>query len=113
MSDPEKSFVGKFIVPPSFLFLNVTLSIVVGVTLNIVSLTKHKTYIRNRRNKDETSMSNVAHSSNTVAPKKKLTQKEITENKAEKNMLYMALTLGTILILSRILVVIIGAYFFF
>jgi len=97
----------------SFLFLNVTLSIVVGVTLNIVSLTKYKTHIRNRRNKEELSMNNVAHSSNTVAPKKKLTQKEITENKAEKNMLYMALTLCSIMILSRVLICIIGIYYYF
>jgi hypothetical protein len=110
LSGLVKTLFGQIILSFCFFFLNVTLSIVVGVTLNVVSLIKYKSYIRNRRHKNETSLNNVAHSSNVFEAKSKLTLKEASENKAEKNMLYMALTLCTIMIQSRILVCFIGVY---
>ena len=44
---------------------------------------------------------------------KKVTQKELNENRAEKNTFYMALTLCSMSILSRILIICDFIYFFF
>jgi hypothetical protein len=99
----------------------------VGVTLNIVSLAKYKSYVRDRRakqaaysrnqNKQETEIDvEIAVVVVVVGrrkSRKELTQKEINENRVEKNMLYMALTLCSIAIVSRIVIIFCGVYFLF
>ena len=47
----------------------------------------------------------------TTSRRHQLTQKEINENRAEKNMFYMALTLSFITIISRILIILCAVYF--
>jgi len=112
-SDFSESLYGKFLLALSYFFLNLILSIIVGVTLNVVSLFKYKYYVREKRRQD--TQANSSHDQATTSRReimpKKLTQKEINENRAEKNMLYMALTLCSISILSRCLIIT-GAAFF-
>jgi hypothetical protein len=115
-------------------FTNFFLSIIVGIILNIVSFVKYKLYLKERRSKAE------AHSSNRVvntnqfdlspvtnvtsnpeiqqvrleeasASRRGLTKKEINENRAEKNMFYMALVLSCITLVSRVLLILCVVYF--
>ena len=53
-SDFSQTLFGKFLLTFSLFFLNFILSIVVGVTLNIMSLLKYKSYVKARRSKEET-----------------------------------------------------------
>jgi hypothetical protein len=113
-------------------FTNLFLLVVVGIILNIVSVLKYKSYVRQRREREKTynrvPISNhnnqqtvtnmesgfeIQHVSveHSQSYRQKLTQKEINENRAEKNMFYMALTLCSISILSRILLIISAIYF--
>ena len=112
-SDFSESLYGKFLLAVSYFFLNLILSIIVGVTLNVVSLFKYKSYVREKRQQDMqvNSNHNQATTSRREMMPKKLTQKELNENRAEKNMLYMALTLCSISILSRCMIIT-GAAFF-
>jgi hypothetical protein len=89
-------------------FLNVLLSVVFGVILNIVSVCLYRSYLKEKREKDEAYMRvafnrDQATTSSIVLKAKKFTQKEINETRAEKNMLYMALTLSSWSILASIL----------
>ena len=53
------------------------------------------------------------NSNNTWSRVQELTQKELNENRAEKNMFYMALTLCSISILSRCLIILSSFFFQF
>lgn len=97
---------------------------IVGITLNIVSLSLYRTYVKERREKQE-KYSRAKFNKNinenqattsievTTGPKKVLTQKEINETKAESNMFKMALTLCSISTLSRFLIIFSYIYLFF
>jgi hypothetical protein len=102
---------------------------VVGVTLNIVSVHQYKAYLRHRHERDLENNRITYHSSTRTALnvemvvfatlviplpiKSELTPKERRDRKVEKRMFYMALTLCTIVIVSRGLLMIIYSYFFF
>ena len=108
---------------------NLFLCLVVGIALNILSVSQYRSYVRERRRKDE-AYTRVAFNRNenqaakiigggddlneisvVVSRPKVLTQKEKNENKSEKNMLKMALTLCSISIFSRILFCFVYIYF--
>jgi len=114
-SDFSATLLGKFLLVVSYFFLNLFLSVIVAVTLNVVSLFKYKSYLREKRERDTSVVSNhnqaITSSSETMP--KKLTPKELKEKRAEKNMLYMALTLCSISILSRCLIILCSVFFQF
>ncbi len=56
---------------------------------------------------------NEAQSSTRSPPSRTMTVKEMNENRAANNMLYMGLTLNSISIFSRILLFIFSLYFYF
>ena len=111
-------------------FLNLFLSLIVGIVLNVVSVNLYRSYIRERRerakgyaratfnsNQNETSTNNELDIQVVVVlppplKSKKLTRKEADENKAESNMFRMALKLCSLSILSRILIILIYIFFF-
>jgi hypothetical protein len=125
-SNFSSTLIGKVILAFTAVFLNLLLSIIVGIILNVISLSLYRTYVRERREK-ENEYNRVAYRRNLnqianvdeeiqigVSIKSKpLTQKEINESKAESNMLKMALTLCSISILSRILFVCSYIFFYF
>jgi hypothetical protein len=105
-------------------FANFILSILVGIILNIVSILKYKSHVRQRRERDKTynrvrntNPNNQQRVPNTgsrleIQPyRREMTRKEMNENRAEKNMFYMTLTLCSMSILSRILFIICAIYF--
>ena len=90
------------------------------MTLNIVSVRLYRSYVRERRNKEESYTSASYNRSQeeiqvvvSTSKAKKLTKKEKNENKAERNMLKTALTLCSISILSRVLLILLFNYFLF
>ena len=54
VSDFGQTLFGKSLIAFSFYFLNLILSIVVGVALNIMSLLKYKSYVKERHKKEKT-----------------------------------------------------------
>jgi hypothetical protein len=106
---------GKILLAFLGLFVNLFGSLVAGVTLNIVSYLKYKHFVKERELKDEeikirsmtlsepftnNGIRNVVEQQKQL---KKLTQKEINELKAEKNMFHMIITLSLISTVSRII----------
>ena len=132
-SDFSFSLVGKILILLSGPVLNIFLSIVVGITLNIVSVKLYRSYVRERRQKEEVYTSIAFNHDQekaidalnedeieemNVMPMIKLvriqlTQKELNENRAEKNMFKMALTLCSCSILFRVLLILVYIYFVF
>jgi hypothetical protein len=111
-------------------FSNFILSIVVGIILNIVSILKYKSHVRQRRAREKTHNrvpNSNHHSVRTVTNlrleikqvnveasqlyRQRMARKEKNENRAEKNMFYMALTLCSMSIVSRIILIICAIYF--
>jgi hypothetical protein len=117
---------GQILFALILVFLNLFLSLLVGIILNVVSVSQYRSYVRDRREKDEAySRVNYDKKSNTedveiqvvvvavVSRPKVLTQKEKNENKSEKNMFQMALSLCSISIVSRFLICFVVVYFLF
>jgi hypothetical protein len=118
-SEFSLTLIGKFLVIFTSIFLNFFLTLVVEVTLNIISVYQYTSYLKERRQRDHAyarATYNIPNDSTNIEivaiPKPKSSAKENKERKAEKNMLYMALTLCTISIISRILLMIGYVYFF-
>jgi len=83
--------------------------LVIGVALNITAYVQYKSYLSQRRQRDEVSLKANNKNATTV----RLSFKERCYRQAEKNMFYMSLTLCSISILSRLLLMFIYIYFFF
>jgi hypothetical protein len=128
VSDFSTTLYGRVILAFTGPFLNLFLSIVIGIILNIVSVCLYRSYVRERRKRDEaySRIKTNHHKSNDQAKTssaeviravdskpRKITLKEINENKSEKNMFYMALTLCSISIVSRILFIFTYIYMLF
>ena len=86
--------------------LNVILSLIVGIILNVVSIIKYKSYLK----KKETIKRSRAMARSSFYPTSKLSQKE---NRGENFMFFMAFTLCTVSIISKITITIGFACFFF
>lgn len=112
---------GKLLMGVTSFFLNIVLLLVVGVTLNIVSYIQYKMYLtRRKRRLDEYQMISINRndhleesSINNENINTRLNQKEANEKKAEKNMLFMILTLCSLSIGSRLIIMSNYIYFFF
>ena len=90
-SDFSLSPIGRIVLAFTGPFLKIFIMVIADVTLNIVSVSLYRTYIRERREKEREYKPTTSRSEETQVSKKKLTQKEINENKAERNMFLMAL----------------------
>jgi hypothetical protein len=113
-TDFSGTLLGKILVGFTYFFLNIFLSLSFGLVFNIYSLVSYKSYLKQRRERvAEVPNNNVAHSSTQTQPQRSVSKREMNENRAAKNMLYMALTLSSFSILSRILLISFGAYFYF
>jgi hypothetical protein len=89
---------GKSVLIFTVLFLNQLLTLLVGILLNKLSVYKFKKYLQFKRHiKHETQQQQSEVD-------RELSQKELDEFKAEKNMFIMALFLCTLSILSRCLI---------
>ena len=93
------------------------------MALNIFSVCQYKSYLKERRSRDEEAFRISLNSTNVSEipiggalerrKQRNLTLKEREDRKAETNMLYMALTLCSISILSRFIFISCYIYFFF
>jgi hypothetical protein len=126
-SEFSSSTIGQILYGLTIFLLNLFLTLVVGLILNIVSVYLYKSYLREKKKRDE-SYSRAAFSLNkqsletqqattsldegipvvVVTPRRphRMTAKEMNDRKAEKNMFFMALTLSTISIISRLLFIV-------
>jgi hypothetical protein len=100
---------GRILLGVSIFFLNIFLMLVIGVALNITAYVQYKSYLSQRRQRDEVSLKANTKNGTTI----RLSLKERYDRQAEKNMFYMSLTLCSISILSRLLLMFIFIYFFF
>jgi len=110
---------GEILIGFTSIFLNLILTLVVGIALNIVSVYLYSSYLKQRKLREDILAATAAQTSNCSEDikgisklKRKLTQKEIKDHKTEKNLILMALTLSSISILSRIVFVSVYVLYF-
>ena len=113
-SDFSLTLFGRIFLGFTTFFLNLFVTVVISVALNILSVYLYKSYLREKRQRENpphriifTTISNDADESSRVEvlvprQKRQKTREEIKERKAERNMLLMVLTLSSTSILSRI-----------
>jgi hypothetical protein len=112
-SEFSRTFFGQILLGLSMFFLNFFLSLIVGITLNISSYIKYKLHVRKRQREiEELQMSSIHNRPTTNREILQENQREKIERKIEKNMLFMALTLSSISILSRFIFMISYVYYF-
>ena len=105
---------GTFLTNSLHLFLNLFLTTIIGITLNIVSFCQYKRYIFKRKQREDTYQS--MHRSQNWSNREILVRKrikEMNERNVEKNMFFMALTLCSLLIMLRCTILISYILFFF
>ena len=118
-SDFSSNLVGKILLGFTQLFLNQFLTLTLSITLNVYSVLKFKSYLRQRRRDVEdvemTSLENC-HSQPSadviinVEPSLSIKEKILRET--EKNMFYMAFTLCLISLISRLSLMFCFVWFF-
>ena len=123
-SDFSSTLFGQILLACTVPFLNLFLTIFIGTILNIVFVYQYRSHVRERRRKDEAYVLGTNKQQNqattslddievvVVSRPRELTQKEINENRAEKNMFFMALTLSSISIVSRSILIVRYVVFF-
>ena len=106
---------GQFLLALTQFFLNQFLTLAVGLTLNIISVYQYKSYLRKKLQTFRRITTNQVSNLDTyiVPIRQELTEKKRKERKAEQNMFYMALTLCTIALITRFLLMILYVYYFF
>ena len=113
-SDFSVSPFGKILLGFTSFFLNLFLSLVVGVILNIFSLNQYKSYaVKRRLEVEELQVSSRYNKPTIFRECEQIYQKLKIERQIEKNLFYMALSLCSISILSRVLIMFAYVYFFF
>ena len=103
-SDFTSTRLGQVLMGFTEFFLNLILTLVVAVTLNVVSVQMYRVYLKKRKQSEDKEWrvkfirigSQGEQMCQLPVPPRKITTKERQENDAEKNMLYMALTLSSI-----------------
>jgi hypothetical protein len=113
-SDFSLTLFGRILFGFTYLILNLIMSVVVGVGLNIVSLYKYKSYVRQKRREvTELILGSINNRLTTTLEIQQFNQRTRNQHKKEKNMFYMVLILSSISIISRIFKMFQYAYFFF
>jgi hypothetical protein len=113
-SDFGLTLAGRILFTFLAFFLNLILSLFFGVTLNIIAYVKYKAYCRRKRSVVEQLEMSSIHNRPVVSREiEQINERERREQKIETNMLYMALTLCSLSIISRILLMANFIYFLF
>jgi hypothetical protein len=113
-SDFSVSPFGKILLGFTTFLLNLFLSLVVGVILNIYSLNQFKSYaVKRRLEVEELQVSSRYNKPTIFRECEQIYQKLKIERQIEKNMFYMALSLCSISIQSRVFIMFAYVYFFF
>jgi hypothetical protein len=113
-SDFITSPFGQILFGFTSLFLNLSLLIILGVILNVISIYQYKLFLKKKRR--ETERLEMSSINNKLVISREFEQfdwRERNERNKKKNMFYMALTLCSISILSRLVNVLAYVYFFF
>ena len=111
-SDFSKTIYGQFLLGLCTFFINLFLSLVVGIALNIFSYLKYRRYTRQRQQAiDELQMSSIHNRPTLNRELEQMNERKIWERR-KINMLYMALTLSSISILSRLTLISCFIFFF-
>jgi len=112
-SEFSRTSFGQILLGVFTFFLNFFLSLIVGIILNISSFIVYKSYVNKRQREiEELQMSSIHNRPTTSREMLQVSQREKIERRIEKNMLFMALTLCSISILSRFLFMITFIYVF-
>jgi hypothetical protein len=96
----SKSPIGMILIGFTSIIINLILTLVFGITLNIVSVYFYNSYLKQRTLRNYALRKSVADSS-TLASRQEFTSIERCNHKAERNMFFMALTLCSLFIFSR------------
>ena len=97
-----------------YFFLNLTVTFIAGISLNIFSILKYRTYTKQRRYEfEEHEMTSIHNRPVTCREMEQISQREKCERHIEKNMLYMAITFCSASIASRVLLMVSNIYFHF
>ncbi len=111
-SDFGQTFFGRILLGFTGFFLNLFLSFLVSVILNIASCIKYKSYVSMRKREvEQLQLSSTNNRPTTNREMIQMRQREKTERKIERNMFYMALTLCFVSFFTRF--VFIAFYLFF
>ena len=116
-SDFSLTPLGQIVFGVIVFFLNLFMTLAIGVALNIVSFVKFKAYIRQRQrqeinNGNELEMTSIHNRLTTRREVEQYYERENVKHHVEKNMFYMALALCSISILSHVLLMIVYVYYF-
>jgi hypothetical protein len=107
----SKTPVGRVLLSINIFFLNTLLCLIVGVALNVLFYIKYKKYARKRQREIESLQMRSIHNKPTID--REIIQfdyRERTDSKIEKNMAYMAITLCSMSILTRVLIIVCSIY---
>jgi len=111
-SDFGQTFVGQILLGFTGFFLNLFLSFLVGVILNIASYIKYKSYVNMRKREvEQLQIGSINNRPTTARELVQMRQREKTERKIERNMLYMALTLCFVSFFTRFVFIAFYLYF--
>jgi hypothetical protein len=112
-SEFNSTLLGKTIIGVTLFFLNLILTLITGITLNMCSYIKYKSHVRQRQREiEELKMSSINNRPTTSREVEQANQRENIEHLIERNMLYMALTLGVKSIVTRVVIIVWLVYFF-
>lgn len=115
-SDFSSTLFGRILLAVSSLILNFTCTIVAGVALNIFSIYKYKSYLRQRRHDVDALVRISFQNRDGTLIRRQLDQMSLREKilrRTEKNMFYMALNLCSISMVARVLFMFFYVYFFY
>jgi hypothetical protein len=113
ISDFSLTYFGQFLFGFATFFLNLFLSLLVGVILNVSSFIKYKSHVNIKKQEvEQLQNSSINNRPTTNREIIQMSLREKAERKIEKNMFYMALTLSSISFLSRLFLMICYLYYF-
>ena len=112
-SDFSTTSFGKILLGFTSFFLNFFLSLLFGIIINVLSYIKYKSFSRKRHEEfEQLQMSSINYLPTITREMEQLRERARIEHRIERNMLYMALTLCTISIVSRLIFMACFVYFF-
>ena len=112
-SDFSLTYFGQILNGFATFFLNLFLTFLVGVILNVSSFIKYRSHVNNRKREvEQLQLSSINNRPTTNREMIQMSLRENMERKIEKNMFFMALTLSTISFISRFLLMMCYLYYF-
>jgi len=114
-SDFSQTLTGQILLGFSQIILNQMLTLCTGILLNIVYIHKYKSYLTQRKRQiNDYEMGSIHYKHHRHREIELLSSIEGIKRRIEKNMLYMGLTLCSISILSRVVLIVCHVgYFYF